>query len=137
MGVRTPGVRPALPLSCWVTMKIFSSSCTKLGPLCNLPVHLLPENNQDQMLWGSFLGTDGAAHPCAGLASQALNPAWAPRPPAVGSDLKLERCLFFLPGSESCKAAYTISCLLGTKHCEVVQSATRALKLRWGKEGTT
>lgn len=41
------------------------------------PTQTLLENNQDQVLMGSFIGTVGTAQPCSGLARQALTPAWA------------------------------------------------------------
>lgn len=41
------------------------------------PTQTLLEHDQDQTLVGSFIGTAGAAYPCADPASQALNPAGA------------------------------------------------------------
>lgn len=83
-------------------MKTFPLSCVEPGTLWHSPAQMLPENNQNQMLMGSFIGTAGA-HLRAGPASQTLKPSLGPSPNQGGSSLisNLELRLFSPPGYES------------------------------------
>lgn len=65
--------RPSLPLPCWVTENLPLSVCGTR----HSPTQMLLENDQDQILVGSLIGTDVPPTPRAGPTSQALNPAGA------------------------------------------------------------